>query len=215
MISVVLAERQHLIRAAVRCLLGGVSDLDVVGEAATSDQTLSVIRSVDPDIVLLEIDLPGIGGLETTRRLTKSRPELGVIVLTRHAAPPLPSRLLKAGARGYITKSSSPDELVAAIRAVHEGKRYLCSEIARRLALSSLPGSNPSPLSSLSARELQIMLMVTKGQTIQEISRELHLSPKTVATNRYRLYQKLGVGNDVQLTHVAILNDLIEPGEWG
>jgi two-component system invasion response regulator UvrY len=214
MISVVLAERQHLIRTAVACLLRTVSDIEIVGEAANSDQTLSVIRNTDPDIVLLEIDLPGIGGLETTRRLTKARPDLGVIVLTRHAAPPFPSRLLKAGARGYITKSSSPDELVDAIRAVHNRKRYLCNEIARRLALSALPGSDASPLSSLSPRELQIMLMVTKGQTIQEISRDLHLSPKTVATNRYRLYQKLNVGNDVQLTHVAILNDLIEAGEW-
>jgi two-component system invasion response regulator UvrY len=213
MISVVLADRQHLVRSAIGCLLHGIDDIEIVGEAASSDQTLSVIRSTDPHVVLLEIDLPGIGGLETTRRLVKSRPDIGIIVLTRHAAPPLPARLLKAGARGYITKSSTPQELLDAIRAVHGRRRYLCNEIARMLALSSLPGAEISPIASLSARELQIMLMVTKGQTIQEISRELHLSPKTVATNRYRLYQKLDVGNDVQLTHIAILNGLVEAGD--
>jgi two-component system invasion response regulator UvrY len=212
MISVLLVDGHTLVRKGMARMLEEVQDIEVVGQVGSGEEALPLVRNAKPDLVILEVHLPGIGGLETTRKLTKTHPEIGVIVVSSHSGEPYPSRLLKAGARGYLTKSCQFEELLEAVRAVYHKERYLGSDIARQVALSMLPGGDRSPLESLSPRELQIMMMVTQGQGIQEISGKLHLSPKTVATYRYRLYEKLGVGNDVQLAHLAIRHGLIDLG---
>ena len=137
-------------------------------------------------------------------------PELKVIVVTVHAGEPFPTRLLEAGASGYLTKDCGQHEIINAINSVFAGQRYIGSNIAQKIALSMMPGANKSPFDSLSQREMQVMLMVTQGQNAQEISDKLCLSPKTVSTYRHRLFEKLGVENDVELTRLAIRHGMIE-----
>jgi two-component system invasion response regulator UvrY len=185
----------------------------VTGEAESGEQAIEMVRQKKPDVVLMDVNMPGIGGLETTRKLLASWPDLKVIVVSVHAQEPYPARLLEAGALGYLTKDCAPDEIVTAVRQVYSGERYIAADIARQLALSMISGGKQSPLDALSTREMQVMLMVTQGASIQTISDKLCLSPKTVSTYRYRLFQKLGVNNDVELTRLAMRFGLLEAGQ--
>jgi two-component system, NarL family, invasion response regulator UvrY len=169
------------------------------------------VRNASPDVVLMDINMPGIGGLEATRRLLQRTPTAKVIVVSMHLEEPYPSRMLAAGAAGYISKDSAADEVVTAIRRVHGGGHYVAADVAGNLAASLVKGpGGASPFDQLSQRETQVMLMVTKGYSTQEISDRLHLSPKTVSTYRYRLFEKLGVGNDVELTRMAMRYGLLD-----
>jgi len=156
------------------------------------------------------MQMPGIGGLEATRKMIRHNPDLKVLALTVCDDEPYPSRLLQAGAAGYITKGCDPDEMIRAIRTIHAGQRYISSEIAQQLALKRFAKDEESPLDILSERELQIMLMITSGQKVQEISDKLCLSPKTVNSYRYRIFEKLGINSDVELTLLAIRLGLVE-----
>lgn len=213
MISVLLVDDHELVRTGVRRLLEDTPGIDVVGEAATGEEALESVREQRPDVVLMDVNMPGIGGLEATRKLMQMDPNLRVIVCTVHDEEPFPSRLLEAGALGYLTKDCTFEEIVRAIRVVHSGERYICAAIAQRLALSSLPGSQGSPFERLSQREMQVMLMVTQGHNVQAISDRLCLSPKTVSTYRYRLFEKLGVYNDIELLRLAMRHGVIEGSE--
>lgn len=135
---------------------------------------------------------------------------LKIIALTVHVDEPYPSRLMEAGALGYLTKGCDESEIVTAIRTVQRGERFIGADIARQMALSGLSGKNKNPFDKLSQREVQVMMMITRGHKVQEISDVLCLSPKTVSTYRYRLYEKLGVENDVELTHLALRHDMID-----
>jgi len=210
MIRVLLVDDHELVRTGIRRLLEDMPDIEIMAEAASGEQAISIVRDERPDVVLMDIHMPGIGGLEATRKLLQIAPDLRVIVVTMHADEPFPSQLLKAGALGYLTKGCTVDEITAAIKAVHVGKRYLGSEIAQQLALSVVEGEDSSPFEALSQRELQVMMMVTQGQKIQQIAGSLHLSPKTISTYRYRLFEKLGVKTDVELTHLAIRHGIID-----
>jgi two-component system invasion response regulator UvrY len=158
----------------------------------------------------MDVHMPGIGGLEATRKLLRVDAELKIIALTVHVDEPYPSRLLEAGALGYLTKGCDEAEIVRAIQTVYRGERYISADIARQMALSGLDGSRSNPFAKLSQREIQVMMMVTEGHKLQEISDSLCLSPKTVSTYRYRLYEKLGVSNDVELTRLAIRHGMID-----
>ncbi len=209
MINVLLVDDHELVRTGIRRILGDARGIKVVGEAKSGEEAINMVRDHQPDVVLMDINMPGIGGLEATRKLKHMCPTLKVIVVTVYNDEPFPTRLLEAGAAGYLTKSSNVEEIVAAIHAVYEGERYIAADIARQMAFSILPGGDRSPLEKLSRREMQVMMMVTQGQSTQEISDSLCLSPKTVSTYRYRLYEKLGVDNDVELTHLAIRHGMI------
>ncbi len=208
-IKLMLVDDHELVRAGLRRLLEDEKDLEIIGEAGSGEEAIQKIRDNRPDVVLMDINMPGIGGLETTRKLLHLYPELKVIIVTVQTDEPYPTRLLEAGATGYLTKSAKVEEIVEGIRAVHRGERFIGSDIARQLALSMLPGGKKSPFERLSQREMQVMLMVTQGHSIQDISDRLCLSPKTVSTYRYRLYEKLGVDNDVELTHLAMRHGVI------
>lgn len=158
----------------------------------------------------MDVNMPGIGGLEATRKLLQIHDDMKVIVVTIHVEEPFPSRLLKAGASGYLTKGCAVTEIVDAIRSVHNGKRFIGKDVAQQLALTMLPGNDKSPFDALSQRELQVMLMVTQGLKIQEIADKLCLSPKTVSTYRYRLFEKLDVKSDVELTHLAMRHGMMD-----
>lgn len=213
MINVLLVDDHELVRAGVRRLLDDSRGITVIDEASSGEEALESVAANRPDVVLMDVNMPGIGGLEATRKLLQIDSDLKIIVCTVYTEEPYPTRLLKAGAAGYLTKDCRFDEIVKAIRAVSKGRRYICSEVAQQLALSRVPGSQDSPFDRLSAREMQVMLMVTQGQNAQEISDKLCLSPKTVSTYRHRVFEKLGVYNDVELTRLAIRHGVIESGQ--
>lgn len=215
MIRVLLIDDHRLVRTGIRRILEDTPGIGVMGEADSGEEGIRLARESRPDVILLDVNMPGIGGLETTRKLLQHDPGLRIIIVSVHAQEPVPGRLLEAGAWGYLTKACAAEEVVTAVRRVHAGERYLTAEIARELALNAVSGRGPGAIDQLSQREMQVMLMVTQGQSIQEISERLHLSPKTVSTYRYRLFEKLAVSNDVELTRFAIRHGLIESGTAG
>ena len=216
MISVVLVDDHKLMRTGIKFILDDTTDIRVVGEASTGEEALERARALKPDVILMDVSMPGIGGLEATRKLAMGLTGTKVIVLSAHTAEPFPMRLLEAGAAGYLTKDSAGDEIVTAIRRVHAGERYISADIAHQLALQAVnKTSGTSPFEQLSAREMQVMIMATGGHSVQAISDKLHLSPKTVSTYRSRLFQKLGVNNDVELTRLALRYGVIEEKSGG
>ena len=211
MIKIMLVDDHRLVRAGLKRVLQEVADMEVIAEASSGEEALELSRTKIPDVVLMDINMPGIGGLEATRRLIQRVPAMKIIVVSMHLEEPYPSRMLAAGAAGYISKDSAADEVVAAIRRVYSGGHYVAADVAGNLAASLVKGtSGGSPFDQLSQRETQVMLMVTKGYSTQEISDRLHLSPKTVSTYRYRLFEKLNVSNDVELTRMAMRYGLLE-----
>jgi two-component system invasion response regulator UvrY len=210
MIRVVLVDDHQLVRSGIRRLLDDADDIEVCGEASSGEEALKLVKQLRPEVVLMDVNMPGIGGLEATRKLLRIDEKIKIIALTVHVDEPYPSRLMEAGALGYLTKGCDEDEIVTAIHTVHRGDRYIGADIARQMALSGLSGKNRNPFDRLSQREVQVMMMITRGHKVQEISDVLCLSPKTVSTYRYRLYEKLGVENDVELTHLALRHDMID-----
>ncbi len=215
MIGVLLVDDHKLIRTGIKLILEKTADIRVLGEASTGEEGLERARALKPQVVLMDVSMPGIGGLEATRKLSTSLPDTRVIVLSAQTADPMPMRLMEAGAAGFLTKDSAEDEIVNAIRRVQAGERYIAADIARQLAMQALNPQSGSPFDQLSAREMQVMLMSVGGHSVQAISDKLHLSPKTVSTYRSRLFEKLGVGNDVELTRLALRYGLIEEKSGG
>ena len=173
--------------------------------------SLSGRRRFRPDVVLLDVCLPGLSGFETTRRLKQATPGVGIIILTVHEQQPYPERLLEAGASAYLTKGCASSELVEAIETVARGGRHIGSNVAQRMALDVLPGRQASPFDGLSSREMEVLLMLTDGMRVAEIARTMHLSPKTVATYKYRIYEKLNTRNDVDMTRMAMRYGIVAP----
>lgn len=213
MIKVMLVDDHELIRIALAKVLGEAGDIEVVAEAASGEEALQKARRTAPQVVILDVEMPGMGGVETTRRLTALPARPRVIVVSVHARAPYPQRLLEAGALGYLPKGARAGDVVAAVRAVSRGQPYISPEIAGELVLAGLRGSGRSPLDSLSRREMQVMMMLTRGQSPQAIAAALNISIKTVFTHRYRIYDKLGVDNDVALTHLALRYGVLDEGE--
>ncbi|WP_087020171.1 UvrY/SirA/GacA family response regulator transcription factor [Thaumasiovibrio subtropicus] len=210
MINVFLVDDHELVRTGIRRLLEDVRGIKVVGEADSGEEAVKWCRSQHADIILMDMNMPGIGGLEATRKILRFNPDVKIIVLTIHTENPFPTKVMQAGASGYLTKGAGPDEMVNAIRAVHSGQRYISPEIAQQMALSQFATDAENPFKDLSERELQIMMMITKGQKVTDISEQLSLSPKTVNSYRYRLFSKLDISGDVELTHLAIRYGMLD-----
>ncbi len=211
MINVLIVDDHALVRMGIRRLLEQLPDMNVVAEAENGETALALVRAHKPDVVLLDLKMPGIDGWEVTRRLKKTHPNIKVIAVTATNSDTMfPGRLLQLGAMGYLTKESNADEMALAIRRVHKGEKYLSAEIAQQMAISSLQAHQETPFDALSEREMQVMLMITRGMTVQEISESLFLSTKTVNGYRYRMFDKLGIKNDVELTFLAMKYRIIE-----
>lgn len=210
MINVFLVDDHELVRTGIRRILEDVRGIKVVGEAQSGETAITFCRQHHPDVILMDMNMPGIGGLEATRKILRIRPDVRIIVLTIHSENPFPTKVMQAGAAGYLTKGAAPDEMIQAIRLVHSGQRYISPEIAQQMALSQFASADENPFKSLSERELQIMMMITKGQKVTDISEQLNLSPKTVNSYRYRLFSKLGINGDVELTHLAIRYGMLD-----
>lgn len=205
-----LVDDHELVRMGIKRLLQDVHNLKVIGEAGSGEQAVLLAKELVPDVVVMDVNMPGIGGLEATRKMMRHNPDLKILALTIYEDEPYPSRLLQAGAAGYITKGCDPDEMIRAIRTIHSGQRYISPEIAQQIAIKRFTKNEGSPLDLLSERELQIMLMITQGQKVQDISKKLCLSPKTVNSYRYRIFDKLGIHSDVELTLMAMRLGMLE-----
>ncbi|NLU11649.1 MAG: UvrY/SirA/GacA family response regulator transcription factor [Gammaproteobacteria bacterium] len=211
MIKLLLVDDHDLVRTAIARMLSDSSDLNVVGEADSGEQAYNMVRELLPDVVLMDIRMPGIGGLEATRKIKQRFPQVKILALSACEEEPFPTRLLQAGASGYLTKGACIEETVRAIRQVAAGHHYLSSAIAQQMALKAYDSKQlDNPFEQLSEREMQISLMIASGQKIQMISDLLCVSPKTVNTHRYRIFTKLNIANDVELALLAVRHNLIE-----
>ncbi len=210
MVNVLLVDDHELVRTGIEHLLKESSGINVVGVACSGEEAIEQVEQLRPDVVLMDINMPGIGGIEASRKINQRHPEVKIVALTVHADGPFPQRLLNAGAHGYISKSSPVSELVSAVWTVFHGKRYLSADVASELAFANLHGGRESPFNQLSQRELQVVTMTLQGKSIQEMSDLLTISVKTVSTYRYRVYDKLEVKNDVELTRLAMKYGLID-----
>ena len=198
MIRVLVVDDHDLVRTGISRMLADIDGLQVVGQAESGEAAIKKSRELKPDVVLMDVKMPGIGGLEATRKLLRSHPDIKVIAVTICEEDPFPTRLLQAGAAGYLLKESAGEEVIDAVRAVHAGRRYLSEESADRFIDGYLDlHGNPEasdPLAALSPRELEVLQLVVEGKTSPEIARILTLSPKTIETYRGRLMRKLAEG---------------------
>ncbi len=211
MIRVLVVDDHDLVRTGISRMLADISGLQVIGQADSDEDAIRKARELKPDVVLMDVKMPGIGGLEATRKLLRSYPDLKVIAVTICEEDPFPTRLLQAGAAGYLTKGAALEEMVQAIRMVFGGQRYISPQIAQQLALKSFqPQLSESPFDLLSEREIQIALMIANCQKVQSISDKLCLSPKTVNTYRYRIFEKLSITSDVELALLAVRHGMVD-----
>jgi DNA-binding NarL/FixJ family response regulator len=212
LIKVLLADDHSIVRAGLRRIVEESGEMQVVAEAADGQEAIQLVKKTAPDVAVIDISMPGLDGLEVIGQLQALNPKLPILVLTMHEEGQYVVRAIQAGALGYLTKQSAPEQLVKAIRKIYKGQRYITDEAAESLALRVARGSNgKSSLDSLSMRELQVLRRLAMGHTNREIANAYHISIKTVDTYRARLLKKLGLRNNAELSRFAIQNRLIEP----
>ena len=209
-IRVYVVDDHALVRAGMRMILSGETDIEVVGEADCGEDALPQIRKLVPDVVLCDLHLPGVSGLELTERILKGDHGTRVIVVSVLEDGPMPKRLLEVGASGYVGKGGDASELLRAVREVARGKRYLANSVAQNLALYGIDGDG-SPFDALSARELEVAMLLTQGLRQEDIARRLSLSAKTINTHKTRLFEKLGIQDNIALARLAGQYGLANP----
>jgi two-component system, NarL family, invasion response regulator UvrY len=211
--TVLVVDDHDLIRLGICRLLDDVPDIIVVAQASSGEEAITLVRKLAPDVVFMDIRMPGIGGLEATQRILAQHSDTKVIVVSAFNDEVYPAALLKAGASGYITKTTDSEEIKVAVQTVLSGKVYISPQLAQMLVVNGLSLDSKSPLSDLSQRELQIAELITRGQRANDVAVTLNISPKTINTYKYRIYEKLGVTNDVELTLAAVKYGLVDPSE--
>jgi DNA-binding NarL/FixJ family response regulator len=206
-----VVDDHDLVRLGIVSLLADSDLIEVVSQACSGEEALTNAKLTEPDVVLMDIRMPGIGGLEATHKLLRQNEDVKVIAVTACNEDPYANRLLDAGAAGYMTKGASAEEMVQAIVKVKSGQRYISPEIAQRMALKPFEKKGAScPFDLLSDRELQISVMIANCDKVQNISDQLFLRPKTVNTYRYRIFEKLEISSDVELTRLAIRHGMVD-----
>ena len=212
MIKVLIADDHAVVRRGLRDILENQADMTVAGEAARGSEVLEMSRREHWDVAILDLAMPGKSGLDLLKQLKAERPELPVLILSVHPEEQYALRALKAGASGYMTKEMAPEQLVAAVRKVVAGGRYVSEALAQKLAGRVADGVSGPPHESLSDREFQVLRMIGTGMTVGEIARVLFLSPKTISTYRKRVLTKMGLRTSAELIHYAIRHGLADPG---
>jgi len=207
-----LLDDHALVRTGLRMILADAVDIEIVGEAESGEDALPRIRELRPDVVVCDMHLPGISGLEVTERLVKGGYGARVVIVSVLEDGPIPKRVIAAGATGYVGKGGDPAELVEAVRAAARGKRFLGSGVAQNLALSSLGGGH-SPFDDLTRRELEVAMLLLQGMRQEDIARRLSLSSKTVNTHKSRLFAKLGIEDGMSLARLAQQYGMVDPGQ--
>jgi len=207
---VLIVDDHRLVRIGLTRMLADAKGMVIVGEADSGERALGLVRETKPNVILMDLRMPGIGGLEATRRLQRIDAGIRVLIVTACDTDPYPAQAMKAGAAGYITKGANAADLEHAIRRVFLGQRHMSDDVAQQVALRSFDTVPECPFDQLSNREMQITLMVVGCRKVQQISRDLHLSPKTVNSYRYRIFEKLNVTSDVELALLAVRHGVIE-----
>jgi len=210
MIRILIADDHAVVREGLKRIITETSDMIVADEAADGHEVLNKALKNDYGVVVLDITMPGINGLDVLKQIKAQKPKLPILVLSVHPEEQYAVRALKAGASGYLTKESAPDELIAAIRKVSVGRKYVSSFLAEKLALDLEIDSEKPPHETLSDREYQVMCMITSGRTVKDIAEELFLSEKTISTYRTRILEKMKMKSNIELTHYAIKHRLVE-----
>lgn len=208
--GVMLVDDHAVVRMGFRLLLEGSPDFKVVAEAESGEDAVRMYSEVNPDVVVMDLSMPGIGGLEAIGRIVAKDPAARILVLSAHADAMHARRVMRAGASGYLSKRSAGEELIHAIVLVHQGKTFIEAAIAQQLAAQQF-GAEKSPVETLSEKEFKVFLALAGGQSVAEIADVLSLSPRTIGTHLYNIKQKLGASNQAELTLIALRDGLIEP----
>jgi two-component system invasion response regulator UvrY len=209
-IKVMLVDDHAVVRMGFKLLLQGSSDIEVIGEAQSGEEAVRLFQALAPDVLVMDISMPGIGGLEAIDRVLAKDPQQKILVLSAHEDVMHARRVLKAGAAGYLTKRSAAEVLMEAIRAVHKGQLYLEPQIAQAMAMEQVSGSK-NPVDALSEKEFKVFIELAKGKSVQDIADVMSLSPRTIGTHLYNIKQKLDAANSAELTIIAIRAGLLEP----
>jgi len=209
--TVLVADDHDLVRMGIVRMLSDVKSFEVIAEAKTGEEAVSLARQLRPDVVLMDVKMPGIGGLEATRKILSMECAPKVVAVTAIDDDMYTDRLMKAGASGYVTKGAGFDEITKAIDTVVQGNLYMSTDIAQQVALRSFSATpNSSPFDELSERELQTAVMISSGSKVQDIADAFCISPKTVNSYRYRIFEKLNINSDVELTLLAVKHKLLD-----
>ncbi|HZP85439.1 MAG TPA: response regulator transcription factor [Burkholderiales bacterium] len=209
-IKVMLVDDHAVVRMGFRLLLQGTTDIQVVAEASSGEEAVRLVPEVQPDVIIMDISMPGIGGLEAIGRILAREPAARILVLSAHEDVMHARRVLRAGAMGYLTKRSAAEELIQAIRQVEQRKTYLEPSIAQQLAVQQLSGQKEL-VDMLSEKEFKVFLALAKGQSVADIAEVMSLSPRTVGTHLYNIKQKLGASNSAELALIAMRAGLLQP----
>jgi two-component system invasion response regulator UvrY len=210
LINVLLVDDHELVRTGISRILMDERGIKVIGEAGSGEDALQFCRQHEPDVVLMDMNMPGMGGMTATKRILHFCPDIKVLALSVSFEEPVPTKVMQLGAAGFISKNSAPKDLVLAIRKVYSGVRHISDEVAQKMALAKVINHSDNPFDDLSDRELQIMLMITRGQKVIDIAVQLSVSAKTVNSYRYRMFEKLAISGDVELTHLALRHGMID-----
>jgi two-component system invasion response regulator UvrY len=209
-ITVMLVDDHAVVRMGFKLLLDGSSDIKVIGEAESGEDAVRRFQDISPDVLVMDISMPGIGGLEAIDRVLAKKSSQKILVLSGHEDGMHAKRVLKAGAVGYLTKRSAADALMEAVRTVHRGKTYVEPSIAQELAVEQVSGSK-NPVDTLSEKEFKVFIALAKGESVQQIAEVMSLSPRTVGTHLYNIKQKLGASNSAEIAIIAMRAGLIDP----
>lgn len=209
MIEILIADDHAIVRRGLKQILAETQDIVVAGEATNGRETLDLVHQRDWDVLVLDITMPGRSGLDILKDIRQFRPNLPVLVLSMHAEEQFATRMLKAGADGYLNKESAPEELVKAIYKVHSGGKYVSPAQAERLVGAVAGGQTTQPHETLSDREFEILCLIASGKTVSQVAVQLSLSVKTVSTYRSRILEKMRMKTNAELTHYAIKNGLV------
>ena len=207
-IKVLLVDDHEIVRVGFKRLLDTTDDVVVIAEASNGEEAYQLVEEVNPDVTIMDINMPGIGGLEAIKRICKRNPKAKVIALTVHETEPFPTRVLEAGAKAYLSKRCAPQELIQAVRRIHKGGTFITARVVKEM--SKTPGSQDTALSRLTAREFQVFSLLAEGRTPMEIGEDMNLNHKTIHSHRANIMKKLKLESSASIVHFAILQGIIE-----
>jgi two-component system, NarL family, invasion response regulator UvrY len=208
-LKVMLVDDHSVVRMGFKLLLQACDDIEVVAEADSGEAACQMVEAQAPDVVVMDIAMAGMGGIEAIKRMLAKNPRLRILALSAHEDTSHPKRALQAGALGYLSKRSAPEVLIDAIRTIAKGQRYLDAQIAQRIAVQDISGDK-GPMEKLSGREFEVFVQLARGQSVAQISEALKLSSSTVGTHLYNVKQKLGLANQAEMTLLAMRHGLID-----